>query len=397
MKKSVIAILILLSIVILMIGLKLSKQNIAKDKIITNNPGATKGQGLTQDMSNWILVKSIPLAELYGDPWDYKLITKTNPDRLFLKEKKGKVLWTKTNLERYSNMIILEDTDILDSSDTPEDEVTDDSDENDSDEDFPYDGEFPDNRIASWGAEFIDGKGNCLLTDKKTDSFVLVDKSGKEKLLPITKDIWGFYGMALDKYLVFSHSEENGLNPQWIIFNKQGQKLKQFNFPDLFDVWEGQINIDENANYLAYNLATEPEGYAIRSTTGKLVNKGVKATSGFWVLEPAFSQGGDLWIPETQDADDIRVLEIKTGKLIYTLKDSYGCQAAISDRAAGCMIITNGKGVMVLDYISNKAIFKQDNANAEFREPWISGDGKEIRFVYQEKGKHSVMRYYRMT
>lgn len=51
------------------------------------------------------------------------------------------------------------------------------------------------------------------------------------------------------------------------------------------------------------------------------------------------------------------------------------------------MIITNRIGVKVLDYKNNKWIFKQTNNGAEFSEPWISGDGKEIRFIFQKKGK----------
>lgn len=400
MKKSVIIILTLLSIALLMIGLKLSDQSITKD------PGTTKDQSITKDQGNWELVKTVPLKDFIGDSFEFKLKTKSNPYSLILKDKNGNVLWTKTNLERYSNMIICDDSDIdlfgdINESDNEASkdlhkEASKPEPEKDSDEDFPYDGEFPDNRIALWGTEFIDGKGNCLLTDRMNSSFVFVDITGKEMYLPIKSDNWAFVGMALDKYLVFTITMDSKIKKQCAIFNKQGTKIKQFYLPQRENGWPEQVYMDDNADYLAYNHGTDPEGYTLLSTNGQVVRSQSKSSSGIWVYEPAFSADGNLWIPATLEEENFQVLDIKTGGVVYTHKGAYGCQAAISNRATGYLITTNGVGVQVLDYLNNKVIYKQNNDNAEFREPWISGDGKEIRFVYQEKGKHSELRYYRM-
>jgi hypothetical protein len=356
-----------------------------------------------QKLKQWELVRTVTLKEYLGNPQDYKLVTKANPYQISLQDNKGKVFWTKNNLERYNSIIIDEDSNLFEDNDVSDDEAAHNIQDSDPEENYAWVGNIPNTWVATQMGEFVDGQGTCLLTDNRNNSFVLVDKMGTEMNLSINSDRWGLVGIALGKFLVFCTIPHfTWKNKQYVVYDMKGSNIKQFKLPDTADieeVWEGQFYIDNNAKYWAYSWIkseNETEGYVLMTTTGKVIKSEERAVSGFWVMEPTFSEDGGLWIPDTQDEDVFNILETNTGKKVFVLKDSYGCQVAISNKAAGYLILTNRTGVQVLDYKNNQTIFRQSKQDAEYRNPWISGNGKEIRFIYQEEGKPSEVRFYRM-
>jgi hypothetical protein len=356
-----------------------------------------------QKLKQWELVKSVTYKEYLGNPQDYKLVTQANPYHISLHDNKGKVFWTKNNLERYNSIVIDEASSLFEDNDNSENESAHNIQESDSEEDYAREYNNHSTWVATQMGDIVDGQGTCLLTDKRNNSFVLVDKMGTVMNLSINRDRWGLVGIALGKYLVFCTIPHfTWKNKQYVVYDMKGSNIKQFKLPDTADieeVWEGQFYIDNNAKYWAYSWiksANETEGYVLMTTTGKVIKSEESAVSGFGVMEPAFSEDGDLWIPDTQDEDVFNILETNTGKKVYVLKNSYGCQVAISNKSAGYLILTNRTGVQVLDYKNNQTIFRQSKQDAEYRNPWISGNGKEIRFIYQEEGKPSEVRFYRM-
>jgi hypothetical protein len=356
MKKSVIVIVTLWSVISQISGIKLSDTSIKKD------------------YRQWELVRTIPEDAYIGDTLEYQLIMQIDPHKLMLKDVEGHVWWTKTNLSAGTWFDV--------------DNVT-----------IVSDSYFPDELIYDTMGlgtnKLLDRKGNCLLRDKSNNRFVFVDKKGNEVYLPTNITNWNYCGLYYDKYLVFWDTQK-----QCVIFDKKGSQVKQFKLPD-GGVWESMIYFDKNLNYLTYELSNS-EGYVLMKTTGEVIKAENHRSSLVEVYYPVFSDDSSLWIPTADGTHDFEILDTNTGERVFRLDDPYVsvCQASNSNKAAGYLIYTSKVSeafhVQVLDYKNLNMLFNQESEKAEYRNPWISGDGKEIRFTYQEEDKPVEVRFYRM-
>jgi hypothetical protein len=362
---------------------------------------------IKSDFKQWVLEKTTSESEFNGDTQEYELIINTTPYKLQLRDKIGNVLWTKTNLRASTDLAKFDYDDnkkaIVDYSKVSNGYKTE---------------TMSSDKVVDW-------KGNCLLMDGTYNRYVFVDKQGTEVFLPQNSAGMEYIGMFNDDYLVFYQydfpdldlTEDNegvegpipphknygikfnSQNNYCVIFDKNGSSVKQFQLPNVGVADANDIYFDENMNYLAYNwlnFETAKEGYTLMSTTGEVYKVGEHSSSDIYVSFPAFSEDCKLWVPVTQHRDDIEILDSNTGESVFLLENVIGNQAAISNKEAGYLVYTWGESVSVLDYTNMKWIFNQQNLDAKFRDPWISGDGKEIRFTYQETGKPAEVRFYRM-
>jgi len=356
-------------------------------------PGIKRTEiGPMSDNMNWEFVKAIPETGFMGDCRNNQLIVNTNPYKLQFQDDNGRILWTKKNLRignpsdyaetKYSARAniksIIKDESTL-------------------------------NPIV-WG-EY------CLLMDQSFNKYVLVDKNGNEVYLPQNSASMEFVGFINNKYLMFyqmdyqdfkSTVKSSEIEPyprfnidikysdvkNWcVIFNMMGSIVKQFKLSDVGVVQDNEVYLNEDLDYIVYKWwdpESDSTGSILMSTNGEVLN----THSG--VYRPFFSEDRQLWIPQTEGTYKIEVLDIKTGERVFIIEDMIGSKSAVSNRETACIIYTFGNGMTVLDYKNNSRIFYISNEKAWFSYPWISGDGKEIRFTYQEKNKPAEIRFYKM-
>ncbi len=359
------------------------------------------------DLKKWNLVKTESENLLNDIHQNYVLKISKNPYKLTLQVEKGNILWTKTNLRSRMDWSWFEcdnnNKTIVDYNKLPEDLKT---------------GSLDTNNI-------VDRMGNCMLMDITYNRYVFVDKSGTEVSLPQNSASLDYLGLFYGKYLVFCQmdsldyfsfdkdSDSKPIYPKFnlknnfsdvknwcVIFNINGSIFKQFKLPDDGIVMTNEIYFDDSMNLLAYewwNPQTDAKGCVLMTTNGEVLKvENHDDSSSIYVYYPVFSDDCSLWVPMTQGGDDIEILDTKTGNRVFILEDILGSHVAISNREVGYMIFTTGHGVHVFDYKNITEVLYQYNENAVFSDPWISGDGKDIRFTYQEKDKPAEVRFYRL-
>lgn len=353
-----------------------------------------------KDLKEWELVKTVQVPKQNIEIQKHVLITTTNPYKLTLKDDKGNIFWTKTNLRSEFDWVFFERNAhkraIKDYNRIPNGYKV------ESTSDY----------------ETLDINGNCLLMDTAYNRYVFVDKQGNETYLPPNSASLDFLGLFDDKYLMFYQMDSLDFVAQykddpdlveipkypkfdntikytdlknWCgIFNKSGSLVKEFTLPDVVDINQNSIYFDENMNYLAYETYTK--GCILMKTSGEVIKNGGHLP----LLTPVFSEDGKLWIPNTQ-TQDVEILDIKTGRRVFILEGPWSNGSAISDEETGYLLYTKRGYTSLIDYKNSKQLFFQQDENARFSDPWISGNGKEIRFTYKAKDKPAEVKYYRMS
>jgi hypothetical protein len=364
------------------------------------------------DYKEWELIKTEPIPEVEHidnrgtqEYQGYALMINTKPYKLTFKNPKGNILWTKTNLRSDVDWTFFE-------------------------RDSRNKGIIDYNRIEDGftltsgnRGSLVDGDGNCLLMDKTYNRYVFVDKKGTETLLPPNSASLDFLGLFFDKYLMFYQLDEEYYqsafesNPDaaeppiyppfnmtttysnvkhWcVIFDKNGAVFKQFKLPDTLIPDKGDIYFNNAMTYLVYegwNTEKNTQGYVLMSTTGEVHKEG----SDLSVFQPAFSEDGTLWVPNTGMSVNVNILNIKIGEPAFNLDQMNPNGAAISNPETGYLLLTQMEFVSLLDYKNLKWLLMQYHANTRYSNPWISGDGKEIRYTYQEKDKPAERKTYRL-